>query len=123
MPGERSALRLRYRRDTVRLAKLMAVTEPDAAAQLNRRDARPGPGPDGYRKAGTRARRLYCRPFSRAFGHRLERLAPEQRALLLSRYRDGLSWRAACRKTGYSESGAMKVRRKTVADFNAQRLL
>ena len=113
MPEKRTALLVRYRHRAGRLSKLMSVSLAEAEtvllnAPVTRRLC-PQQTLEGYRKADSRERRIYYRRCSRSFGHRLETLSAQQRALLLRRCRDGLSWKKACRETGYSQSGAMKV--------------
>ena len=116
MPEKRTALITRYRRNETRFAKLMAISEQEAHRALfsppvtERRS--PVQSLDAYRKAEQTERRLYYRRCSRAFGHRLEALPGEQRSLLLCRCRDRMDWEQACRITGYSESGAMKIMRR-----------
>ena len=116
MPEKRTALTVKYRRREKRFAKLMAIPEQEAKKALYSEpvtDRRlPVQDRGHYRKADKTERRTYYRAFSRAFGHRLEALTEEQRTLLLYRCRDGLSWEKACQKSGYSESGAMKIYRK-----------
>lgn len=118
MPEKRTALVTRYRSRPERFAKLMALNEEQAQKALANAPVTarqlPPQTPDGYRKAGPAERRIYYRALSRALGHRLEGLEKTQRALLLIRFRDGRSWKKACSMTGYSESGAMKVLRRTI---------
>lgn len=124
MPEHRTALLVRYRRREERFAKLMGIPAREAREMLENAPVTerrcPAQTQDGYRLADRRTRRLYYRRFSRAFGHRLEALSPGQRALLLARCRDGLSWERACRKTGYSKSGAMKLMKRSVRKEKAE---
>ena len=117
MPEKRAYLSVVYGHRPKRFAKLMAVPEQEAREALRQADVRsrhlPVQEMKGYRQADGETRRREYRAFSRSFGHRLETLPEAQRRLLLSRCRDGLSWKSACRKTGYSESGALKIFRKT----------
>lgn len=116
MREKQPRLAVSYRHRPARLAKLMAVPLEEAEKALCRELVTsrrlPEQGYNGYRKAEKAHRRLQYRPFSRALGHRLEGLPPEQRALLLLRWRDNLPWEKACRRTHYTKSGAMKVQRR-----------
>lgn len=116
MPEKRAFLAVTYRHRPYRLAKLMSVPEREARAALRPEpvtDRRlPEQDPESYRRADRAERRTRYRPCSKDLGHRLAALSEEQRALMLGRYRDGLSWKQVCRKTGYSESGAMKLLRR-----------
>lgn len=116
MQKKRTDLAVRYRRRALRLSKVMCLEERESEEILNEAPVEkrelPAQNLSGYLKADKTRRRLYYRGFSRAFGHRLETLTEAQRTLLLRRFRDGLDWKAACRQTGYSQSGAMKVLRK-----------
>lgn len=116
MCEKRTALLVRYRCRDERFAKLMSIPLQEAQKLLKNVPVTERHCPEqtlsGYRKADTAHRRIYYRAFSKELGHRLAALPEDQRALLLLRCRDGLSWERACRETGYSESGAMKVMRR-----------
>lgn len=116
MQEKRARLKVRYRRRPLRLSKVLCLEETEAEAVLSEAPVSkrrlPTQNLKGYRRADRRTRRTCYRACSREFGHRLERLPKAQRVLLLCRFRDGLAWKEACKKTGYSESGAMKILRR-----------